>query len=137
MDLLKNKLPNSKYVIQHHAENPRNPFKRFITRYNSSSIDGFIFASSEIYKKWISEMMIFPDKKFSEIMEGSSNFIFENRDSARSKTHLDGKPIFLWVGRLNENKDPITVLSGFLKLLNNYSKATLYMVFSEEKLILF
>jgi len=129
---LKSKLPKSKFVIQHHAENPRNPVKRFFARYNSSSSDGFIFASSEIYKSWINKKIIPPDKKFSEIMEGSSNFDLENKNDARLKTGLKGNPILLWVGRLNENKDPITVLSGFLKLLNDYSEARLYMIFSDE-----
>jgi len=35
---------------------------------------------------------------------------------------------------LNENKDPITVLSGFNKLLNDFPRAKLYMIYSEEKL---
>jgi glycosyltransferase involved in cell wall biosynthesis len=130
--LLKSKFPNIKLVIQHHAENPQNPVKRFITRYNLSPSDGFIFASSEIYKNWINKKIIPPGKKFSEIMEGSSNFVLENSKDARLKTGLKGSPILLWVGRLNENKDPITVLSGFLMLLNDYPEAKLYMIFSDE-----
>jgi glycosyltransferase involved in cell wall biosynthesis len=50
------------------------------------------------------------------------------------KTRLSGKPIFLWVGRLNENKDPITVISGFQKLLSNFPEAKLYMIYSEANL---
>jgi hypothetical protein len=36
-------------------------------------------------------------------MEGSSNFTCKNCVEARLKTGI-GKPIFLWVGRLNETK---------------------------------
>ncbi len=64
-------------------------------------------------------------------MEGSSNFTVGDRNEMRRKTGLTGNPILLWVGRLNENKDPITVLSGFLKLLNDFPEAQLYMIFSE------
>jgi glycosyltransferase involved in cell wall biosynthesis len=132
--LLKSKFPQSKIVIQHHAENPRNRIKRVLTKYFSSSSDGFIFSSGEIYYEWLNKKIISTGKKFAEIMEGSSNFTFLNRNEARSKTGLNGKPILLWVGRLNENKDPITILMGFAKLLNDFPEARLYMIFSEDQL---
>lgn len=132
--LLKSKLPQSKIVIQHHAENPKNSIKKNITRYFSSSLDGFIFSSKEIYDEWVKDRVILQNKKFAEIMEGSSDFTFRNRDEMRIKTGLLGKPIILWVGRLDENKDPITVLSGFLKLLNDFPEAKLYLIFSEDTL---
>jgi len=132
--LLKSKCPQSKVVIQHHAEKPRNPVKRFLTRYFSSSLDGFIFSSSETYNEWLNEKIIASGKKFSEIMEGSSNFIYMSKDENRAKTGLSGKPVILWVGRLNENKDPLTVLSGFLKLLTDFPEAKLYMIYSDEDL---
>lgn len=132
--LIKKKNPHSKVVIQHHAENPRNPFKLLLLKYFSSSIDGFIFSSSEIYDEWLNARKINTGKKFSEIMEGSSNFLFKSRNEMRNLTELTGDPVLLWVGRLNENKDPITVLSGFSKILNDFPKARLYMIYSEEKL---
>lgn len=132
--ILKSKFPQSKIVIQHHAENPRNPIKRVLTKYFSSPSDGFIFSSGEIYYEWLNKKIIPPGKKYSEIMEGSSNFTFINRIEARNKTGFYGKPILLWVGRLNENKDPITVLSGFAKLLNDFPEAQLYMIYSEDQL---
>lgn len=132
--ILKSEFPQSKIVIQHHAENPRNPIKRVLTKYFSSSLDGFIFSSGEIYYEWLNKKIIPAGKKYSEIMEGSSNFTFLNRNEVRSKTGLNGKPILLWVGRLNENKDPITILTGFAKLLNDFPEARLYMIFSEDQL---
>jgi glycosyltransferase involved in cell wall biosynthesis len=132
--LLKSKLPQSKFVIQHHAENLKNPIKKIITRYFSFSLDGFIFSSKEIFNEWVKVRAILHGKMFAEIMEGSSNFNFMGRSEMRMKTNLSGKPVILWVGRLNENKDPITVISGFLKLLNDFPEAKLYMIFSEDTL---
>ena len=131
--LLKKKNPSSKIVIQHHAEKPGHRVKRFLLRNFSSSVDGFIFSASEIYNEWLKEKSIVSDKKFSEIMEGSSHFTPRNRDEMRRKTGLGGKPVLLWVGRLNENKDPITVLTGFSKLLTDFPEAKLYMIYSEDK----
>jgi len=132
--LLKKKNPSSKIVIQHHAEKPGHRVKRFLLRNFSSLVDGYIFSSSEIYYEWLKVKSIVSDKKFSEIMEGSSYFTSRNRDEMRRKTGLSGNPVLLWVGRLNENKDPITVLTGFSKLLTDFPEARLYMIYSEEKL---
>ena len=132
--LLKKQLPSAKLGIQHHAEKPGHRVKRFLLRNFSSSLDGFIFSSSEFYNEWLKTKTLPAGKKFAEIMEGSSDFAFRNRDEMRVKTGLSGKPILLWVGRLDENKDPLTVLSGFLKLLHDFPEAKLYMIYSEDKL---
>ena len=132
--LLKKQLPSAKLVIQHHAEKPGHKIKRFLLRNFSSSVDGFIFSSIELYDEWLKTKTLPVCKKFAEIMEGSSDFTFRNRDAMRVKTGLSGKPILLWVGRLDENKDPLTVLSGFLKLLRDFPSARLYMIYSEDKL---
>ena len=132
--LLKKQLPSARLVIQHHAEKPGHRVKRFLLRNFSSSADGFLFSSSELYDVWLKTKTLPAGKKFAEIMEGSSDFTFRNRDETRMKTGLSGTPVILWVGRLDENKDPLTVLSGFSKLLRDFPDARLYMIYSEEKL---
>lgn len=132
--LLKKINPALKIVIQHHAEKPAGGIKKYFLKYFSSSIDGFIFASSGISNFWIKTNSIDKSKKYTEIMEGSTNFCYKDRYEARKHSGLSGSPIFLWVGRLNENKDPITVLKGFLLLLKDLPNAKLYMIFSENKL---
>jgi len=47
---------------------------------------------------------------------------------------MRGAPVFLWVGRLDSNKDPLTVLDGFEILLEKNTNATLYMIYSENRL---
>ena len=132
--ILKRKIPSTKFVIQHHAERPGHPLKNFLLKKFTSSIDGVIFSAKEIYDGWVSVGAILNEKKFVEIMEGSSNFKTDSRIETRKKKNLNGNPVLLWVGRLNENKDPLTVLKGFLKLSKNFPKAKLYMIFSENDL---
>ena len=48
---------------------------------------------------------------------------------------MKGEHNFLWVGRLNQNKDPITVLTGFEKYLAIHPEAHLYMIFQEADLL--
>ena len=132
--ILKNKIPNSRVVIQHHAENPKKWLKKFLIRNFTASLDGFIFSSKDIYADWLQKKIIPVGKHFAEIMEGSTNFNFTERDTARLRTGLSGNPVFLWVGRLNENKDPLTVLKGFLKILADFPDARLFMIYSDNKL---
>ena len=132
--LLKKKISSAKIVIQHHAEKPGHPLKNFLLKKFTSSMDGFIFSSEEIYNEWVEIGAISHKKKFAEIMEGSSDFLPANKAESRKITGMSCKPIFLWVGRLNENKDPITVLTGFSKLLEDYPEAKLHLIFSENDL---
>jgi hypothetical protein len=46
-------------------------------------------------------------------MEVSSIFHTINKDDAKLKTGVEGGQVFLWVGRLNTNKDPINVIKAF------------------------
>ena len=85
-------------------------------------------------------------QKIMPVMEGATFFNYEIRDAGRGLDYSDrnnakkitgliGNPVFLWVGRLDKNKDPLTVLDGFEILLKKYKEATLYMIFSEDDLI--
>src|SRR5207237_868675 len=70
-----------------------------------------------------------------ELMEGSSRFRLDGRDRARAMTGLAGDPLCLWVGRLDANKDPLTVLRGFEIAVRRLPEARLVMVYDEEKLL--
>jgi glycosyltransferase involved in cell wall biosynthesis len=48
---------------------------------------------------------------------------------------LRNSPIFLWVGRLNLNKDPFTVLNAFEKYVYLYPEVRLYMIYQAEDLL--
>ncbi len=132
--LLKKISTPSTILIQHHAEKPWKGIKKTLQRILSSYVDGYIFSSQLIYEKWINSGTLNKEKSVAEIIENSTNFSFGDKRNAKSITGMCGKPIFLWVGRLNENKDPHTVITGFSMLLNDYPDAELYMVYSENDL---
>ena len=48
---------------------------------------------------------------------------------------MRGDPALLWVGRLNQNKDPITVLAGFERALSALPNAHLTMVYHSDELL--
>src|SRR5262249_52367141 len=54
---------------------------------------------------------------------------------ARARCGIAGAPALLWVGRLNANKDPLTVLAAFDAALASLPDATLTMAFGTSELV--
>jgi glycosyltransferase involved in cell wall biosynthesis len=125
---LKLVLPQStKVIVQHHAEKPfKNKIKRWFQRLAYSKADAYLFASKDLAKSYLDYEIIKDSDRIHEVMECSSLFAYKN-----SKREADS---FLWVGRLDANKDPITVLKGFKLYLAGKPKAKLKMVYGTSDL---
>ncbi len=54
---------------------------------------------------------------------------------ARVTAGVDGSPVFLWVGRLDANKDPVTVVKAFIQFAAFQPEAKLYMVYQSDELL--
>ena len=98
-------------------------------------INAYFFASHATGAEWVSKGNLASEKKIHEIMEVSSVFYPVDKIFARSKTQVSGDPVFLWAGRLNENKDPLTVVNAFLKFLQFQPTAHLYMIYQTAELL--
>jgi len=122
-------------VIQHHAEMPCQGMRGWIQQFGLKNADAFLFASREIGQIWADRGIIAAMEKVFPVMEGSTHFKRRDRRAARKKTELSGDPVFLWVGRLNGNKDPLTVLSAFDQILAEKPTAKLFMIYSSEELL--
>jgi len=125
----------TKLIVQNHAEQPFNGIKKYWQRWADSYIDAYLFASHEMGMDWIKRGNLLAPEKIHEVMEVSSVFYPIDKTEARKKTNATGNPMFLWVGRLNENKDPLTVIKAFLKFVNSYAPATLYMIYHTNDLL--
>lgn len=69
------------------------------------------------------------------IPESSSHFTPGNREQARQETGVHGDPALLWVGRLNSNKDPLTVLRAVRTTLTTLPGLQLWCAFAEGDLL--
>ena len=130
--LLGNKV---KIIVQNHAEKPFTGIKKYLQRLADKYIDAYFFVSAEMGSTWVRKKNISSEKKIFEVMEVSSVFHLTDKTEARLKTGVNGSHVFLWVGRLNENKDPLTVVKGFLKFSDLYPDARLYMIYQTEELL--
>jgi glycosyltransferase involved in cell wall biosynthesis len=125
----------SAIVVQHHAERPSHGIRLAAQRTFLPLADGFFFTSVEQADPWI-EAGIIPDRsRVYPVLEGSTGFTHQPREDARRRTGVTGDPVLLWVGRLNDNKDPLTVLGGFERLGEHLPGARLHMIFHEEPLL--
>ena len=128
-------LPGSiKIIAQHHAEKPFHGIKKWLQRFADPCIEVYFFASKFIAQNWVQNGNICSIEKVREIMEVSSVFSgLSNGEFVRQAT--SAPPVFLFVGRLNTNKDPLVVLRAFYRLIKNYPSARLIMIFQSNELL--
>ncbi|MDB5110523.1 MAG: glycosyltransferase [Mucilaginibacter sp.] len=124
-----------KIILHHHAERPFTGIKKYIQRIADRYVDAYLFASRELGMDWIKKGNLSSPQKIHEVMEVSSVFYPVDKAFAILKTGVTGNPIFLWVGRLNANKDPLTVVRAFLQFVTACPNAVLYMIYQTIELL--
>ena len=120
---------------KHHAELPPKGLRKLFQRWADKSFDAYLFTSKENAIDWIKAGIIRNENKIFEFSGSSTLFKKVDKIESLQQTGMNGSCNFLWVGRLNANKDPITVLSGFEKYLMQVPTAKLYMIFQTDELL--
>ncbi|HET9220995.1 MAG TPA: glycosyltransferase, partial [Roseiflexaceae bacterium] len=129
-------LPTSCPVVaQHHAERPKSGVRGALQRWGLGAVDGFFFAARELAQAWLQRRMIGLTQPIYEIAEGSNWFEPQDRAAVRVRTGMCGDPALLWVGRLDLNKDPLTILAGFEQALAVAPRARLHMIYADDPLL--
>jgi hypothetical protein len=137
--LMRRALPASTaLVVQDHASGDpgastaaKNAVRRSLMR----SIDAFLFTALEQAEPWRRARLIQPTQSVHDVMEASTTIAPLPREDARSQSGVTGAPAVLWVGRLNANKDPLTVLDAFDRVSAALPSATLTMVYHQDDLL--
>ncbi|MGH8212318.1 MAG: glycosyltransferase family 4 protein [Rhodanobacteraceae bacterium] len=99
-------------IFQDHADALPRWWRRSRLRRSYAIASGVAFTSREQAGPFVSAGLFGPHTRLFAIPESSSRFTPGDRDEARAETGLRGDPCVLWVGHLNRNKDPLTVLEG-------------------------
>ena len=97
--------------------------------------DGFFFTAAIEAAPWRLDGLIGPQQRVYQVAEASTVMQPIARDRARRDSAVEGDPAVLWVGRLNANKDPLTVLTAFERSLSALPNAVLTMVYSADDLL--
>jgi glycosyltransferase involved in cell wall biosynthesis len=127
---------NSVIIAQDHGNLPFEGLRKPFQRLSARAIDAFVFTALGNTQRWKDSRVIRKDKPCFEVLEGVSDLT--PRDKELSKARLDMKGDFnlLWVGRLESNKDPLTVVRGFADYLRINPLAQLYMIYGERRLLM-
>jgi glycosyltransferase involved in cell wall biosynthesis len=125
----------TKIIVQNHAEKPSIGIKKWLQRIADQYIDAYLFASTAMGVDWVNRGNLSSPQKIHEVMEVSSVFYAIDKETARAKTGVSEQSVFLWVGRLDQNKDPLTVVRAFLKFSAINTGAHLYMIYQTNELL--
>ncbi|HEY0652063.1 MAG TPA: glycosyltransferase family 4 protein [Chryseosolibacter sp.] len=122
-------MKNYPIYIQHHSERPFRGVKSFLQKKVDRHVRGYFFASDVMADEWVRTRLIRNRQKVHEVFEATSSFPGSDREG------LNTKPFsFIWVGRLDANKDPLTMIDGFVEFLKHEPAAELYMIFKTQEL---
>jgi glycosyltransferase involved in cell wall biosynthesis len=121
-------------LVQHHADNPHGRF-RMLKQWGYARISAVAFTSHEQAQPFVANGYFTGAMPVFAIPESSTWFQDGDVAAARRATGIHGSPVILWVGHLNENKDPLTVLDGFASALLTLPEAQFWCCYQNATLL--
>jgi glycosyltransferase involved in cell wall biosynthesis len=127
--------PGTPIALQDHASRPPRLWRRALRRRGFAVASGVAFCSREQARPFASAGLIQPQTQIYEIPESTSRFEPGDKEAARRATGSRGDPLVLWVGHLNANKDPLTVLEGVSQAARTLPALQLWCCFAAAPLL--
>jgi glycosyltransferase involved in cell wall biosynthesis len=128
-------VPAIPLVVQDHASRPPRPWRRLLWRRGLAAAAALAFCAREQAEPFVAARVLDPATPVYEIPESTSRFSAGDRAEARRDTGIVGEPALLWVGHLDENKDPLTVLAGVSEAGRHLPDLRLYCCFGTGPLL--
>ncbi len=127
--------PGTPIVLQDHANSPPRIWRRGLWRRAMSLASGIAFCVSDQARPFADAGLIGAHTRLYDIPESTSRFAPADRQGARRSTGVEGDPAVLWVGHLNANKDPLTVLEGISAAARELPGLQLYCCFGAAPML--
>jgi len=126
---LKNRLPGVRLLAQDHADGLPRPWRRARAKRDMESLDAVAFTAAALARPFFESGLFRADLPVHEVLESSvsppSECIRQRQPGRR----------FVWLGRLDANKDPLTVLAGFAAVADRLPDARLAMCYMDAPLL--
>ena len=100
-----------------------------------SRIAAAVFTDSAQARPFLDEGSISPRVRIFSVPESSTHFGPGDQDEARKATSTFGDPLVLWVGRLDCNKDPLTMLGAIELAASDLPGIQLWCCFHEQPML--
>jgi glycosyltransferase involved in cell wall biosynthesis len=121
--------------LQDHADRVPRFWRRRAYRRGLSLAAGVSFCALEQAAPFLKSGLLRPDTPIYEIPETSSRFTPGDQQLARQATGVCGDPAILWIGNLDTNKDPLTVLDGISAAIAQLPRLKLWCCFRTAPLL--
>ena len=127
--------PGIPIVLQDHANGPPPLWRRALWRRAMAVAAGLTFCALGQARAFTKAGLVHPGTQLYKIPESTSRFAPGDRQRARAITGVEGDPAVLWVGHLDVNKDPLTVLEGISAAARELPRLQLYCCFADAPLL--
>lgn len=128
-------LPSVPILLQDHADRMPAWWRRGRWRRWYASARGVAFTAPEQARPYVYTGLFGPAMRLFAIPESTSRFTPGSRAHAWTETGLYGDPCVLWVGHLQSNKDPLTVLDGIARAAESLPGLQLWCAFGTAPLL--
>jgi glycosyltransferase involved in cell wall biosynthesis len=128
-------VPGVPIILQDHADRPPRLWRRSLWRRGMSLAAGIAFCASDQARPFAAAGLLNSATSLYEIPESTSRFLPGDKQEARRATGVDGDPAILWVGHLDANKDPLTVLKGISAAARDRPRLRLFCCFGAAPLL--
>jgi glycosyltransferase involved in cell wall biosynthesis len=127
--------PSTPILLQDHADRVPRLWRRNAWRSGAASAAGISFCARAQAEPFRRARLLPPNAEIFEIPELTSSFTPGNLAAARKATGLHGDPAVLWVGHLDANKDPLTVLDGIAAAVHSLPNLHLWCCYAASPLL--
>lgn len=128
-------LPGVPVLVQDHGSVPPRGLRRAVARSRLRGVSAVAFTGRDQARPWLEGRVLRPGVRVFDVIEGSCAFSPGDREAARERTGLGGDPCLLWTGRLDANKDPLTVLDALERALVGLPRARLWCCYGDSPLL--
>ncbi|HEU4781538.1 MAG TPA: glycosyltransferase family 4 protein [Steroidobacteraceae bacterium] len=127
--------PRTPIFLQDHADRPPRFWRRALWRRAVALAAGVSFCARAQADPFARARHLAPHIEVFEIPESTSRFTPGDRTEARAATGVHGEPALLWVGHLDDNKDPLTVLDGVALAARDVPRLQLWCCYGTAPLL--
>jgi len=127
--------PGIPILLQDHANRLPRWWRRSAWKRCGRAVSGVAFCAQDQARPFIEAGVLQHDTAVYEIPESTSRFVPADREAARRDVGVAGDPLLLWVGHLNDNKDPLTVLDGIAAAVSKLPRLQLWCCFGTAPLL--
>jgi len=124
-------VPGVPVLVQDHGGPVPAGWRRIAWGWAHRTLSAATFTASEQATPWKRAGVLRADLPVFEVLEGSSEFTPGDRDA----TNMSGAPCLFWTGRLDANKDPLTMLAAVERAAAVVPGLRLWCCFGEAHLL--